>query len=160
MQGKWKKGIIATAVVVSLFAGGLVAFAATSSEDSAIGKPFRGAYKGFCFGNGPAETLPSQRSRGFCGDKADCKGFMKERRAPLTNDLAEALGMTHEEIREQVQAGKTILQIAEEKGMTAEQFEAKIREIHEQKVATLLEEGKITEEKAELLKERMEKRFN
>ncbi|MCU6709819.1 hypothetical protein M6D81_14080 [Paenibacillus sp. J5C_2022] len=64
----------------------------------------------------------------------------------MMDGVAEALGMTHEELRTSLRDGKTIASLAEEKGVDLEMIvEAHISKI-EAKLQEAVEAGKLTEE--------------
>ncbi|KAB2953275.1 hypothetical protein F9B85_05020 [Heliorestis acidaminivorans] len=153
MQGNLKKSIIATAVIGSIFAGGLVAFAATDSTQEAGLKSFR---FGECQRPARGEMCSQGEMRGF-GNKAG-KGFHTMR--GMHPEFMEALGITAEEAREQLQAGKTFLEVIEAKGFSEADVKAKLLEVHKQKFEPLVAEGTITQEKADLMQKLMETKID
>lgn len=72
-------------------------------------------------------------------------------------DAAEALGMTVDEILAAKSQGKTVAQIAAEKGITPEVLVEKILALRKAKLDALVQEGKITQEQANLALQAMEK---
>lgn len=75
---------------------------------------------------------------------------------PQWQDLAEQLGMTLDELAAELQAGKTIAELAEEKGvdLQAAQIEAMKEQIQQ-----AVEDGKISQEQADWLLEGLEQGF-
>ena len=64
----------------------------------------------------------------------------------LLQELPAFLGMTEDEIRTELDNGKTLVQIAESKGKTEEELINFIVSKKEEALKSLLEEGKITQE--------------
>lgn len=69
--------------------------------------------------------------------------------------LAEILDMTTDEIRSALQDGQTVLELAEAQGMTEEEVEAALQAAAEERVQQALADGKITEEQADAMLERV-----
>lgn len=72
-------------------------------------------------------------------------------------DAAEVLGMTLDEILAAKSQGKTVAQIAAEKGITPELLVEKIVALRKAKLDALVQEGKITQEQANLALQATEK---
>lgn len=70
-------------------------------------------------------------------------------------DLSEIFGMTIDELREAKKSGKTLAEIAGEKGLTVGDLVQKVLELREARIEQLVQEGKITEETASKILERM-----
>ena len=68
---------------------------------------------------------------------------------------AEALGMTVAELREAVRGGQTVAQVAESKGVNADDVEQAIVSALTEAVDRALSEGRIGEERAARIKERL-----
>lgn len=70
---------------------------------------------------------------------------------PMTGvkTAADVLGMTLEDLLKAKSEGKTILQIAQEKGLTREELVAKIEETLKAKIEALVSEGKIDQATAD-----------
>jgi len=69
---------------------------------------------------------------------------------PLVS-VADLFGMTTEELYAQLTAGKTVLDVAGEKGFTAEQVVGAIMAPRAERVESAVEEGRITQEQADLM---------
>lgn len=76
---------------------------------------------------------------------------------------AEALGMTTDELSTQLWGGKSLADLAEEKGVALEDVQAAVEAAQEQafrdEIAQAVEEGTITQEHADWLLEGLEKGF-
>lgn len=91
------------------------------------------------------------------------RGFGPGQNAPRgerNSDLAEALGMTQEELHTAIQNGQTIEEIAAEKGvdleaLQAEQQAEKLAQAQE-RLAQAVEDGKLTQEEADQILEQMQ----
>ena len=70
--------------------------------------------------------------------------------------MAEALDMTEEELEEQLAAGKTMWQVAEEKGLTWEEFTKVMTEARTAALKQMVEDGVITQEQADWMSSRMQ----
>lgn len=70
--------------------------------------------------------------------------------------VAEALGMTPDELSAQLKQGKTIPEIAQEKGISIEQLRQKVFESKIQAIQQAVKDGKLTQEKADQLIQRMQ----
>ncbi len=86
----------------------------------------------------------------FPGRKAPVFG------GPRLDALAQALGMTTEELKAQLEQGKKISDIAQEKGLTEEQLRQKLLEAKIQAIRQAVEEGKISQEKADEMIQRLQ----
>lgn len=77
--------------------------------------------------------------------------------------LAELLGLTTEELRDQLQDGKTIQDLADEAGVDLEGFREEIRAVNQVDMQTRIEEalanGEISQDQADWLLEGLEKGY-
>lgn len=101
------------------------------------------------------ETKPAVEARGWggCGGKGGMGGGMRGFGMEAT---LEILDMDRDALFEARQEGKTIQDLVEEKGLTMEEFQTKLKAAHTAKLDELVKAGTITEEQAKLMKERME----
>lgn len=74
---------------------------------------------------------------------------------PIPQDV---LGMTADEVRDEIKSGKTMEEIFAEKGLDYESYLEQWLADHEACLAEAVAEGKLTEDEAELLQERLEDR--
>lgn len=75
-------------------------------------------------------------------------------------DMAGILGMTQEQLKSKLQSGKRMPEIISERGMTVEQFNQKVLEAQKEALAKAVSEGKLTQEQADKMIQRMEQRHN
>jgi ribosomal protein S20 len=78
------------------------------------------------------------------------------RRGGFGPEVAEILDMTPQELHEALQSGKTLEQMAADKGLTLEQLKEKVLEARKAELQKLVEEGKLTREKADEILSRLE----
>ena len=69
---------------------------------------------------------------------------------------AQILGLTQEELKSQLQTGKTFAQILQEKGLNLEQFQEKVLEQKKQKLQSMVQAGQITQAQADQRLEQMQ----
>ena len=74
-------------------------------------------------------------------------------------DLSSILKMSPDEFRDARRSGKTIAEIAKEKGLTEEQLKERVVAQRKLQVEQLLKDGKITQEQADYCFENMGKRM-
>jgi hypothetical protein len=94
---------------------------------------------------------PSRGFRGKLGPDHDEAGALHD---AMKSALAEALGLSVDELQQQLADGATMRQIIEEQGLDPEAVHASLQEAREQAIAEALEEGLITQEQAERMLER------
>lgn len=97
---------------------------------------------------------------GFHGKKHDRKPGFKEGGRNFNGDMAKALGITPEQLKSELQSGKKLPQIIADHGLTAEQFHQKMIEIKKEALAKAVSEGKLTQEQADNMIQKMEQRLN
>ena len=73
----------------------------------------------------------------------------------MLNAFAQALGLTPDELNTRLQAGDTLWVIAQEKGMTAEQFQTMVTTARTTALNQAVTEGVITQAQADVMLERM-----
>jgi len=120
-----------------------------------------------------ADKISSRIERGFCGgfgfvngnfkgkgnfkEQGDFKGFGFGRKSRNLDNVANALGMTTDELNAEIQSGKNIKQIVTEHGMTMEEFKEKMLELKKAEISQAVADGKITQEQADKFLQRFEK---
>lgn len=72
------------------------------------------------------------------------------------NGVAKALGMTTDELYDELQSGKTVYQIADERGISEEEFTESLKGYNKDFLDTLEKEGFLTEEQADQIYEYQE----
>ena len=85
-------------------------------------------------------------------------GFGKLGGGPMggTDAVAEALGMTPEELSAELQAGKTLEEIIEAQGHDPEEF---LSDVAEESIAQAVEDGRMTQEQADWLLQGLEQGY-
>ena len=68
--------------------------------------------------------------------------------------VADILGITPQELRTEMQAGKTLAQVAEAKGISRDTLKAKLLEAHKTRIDAAVAAGKLTSEQAQQMIER------
>jgi hypothetical protein len=94
----------------------------------------------------------------FQGKRHGGKPGFKEDGRNFDNDLAKALGITPEQLKSEFQSGKKLPQIITDRGLTVEQYHQKIMEIKKEDLAKAVSEGKLTQEQADKMIQRIEQR--
>lgn len=115
---------------------------------------------GFAFAQQPTPTVPNGpgmmggRGSGMMGglQGEDGYGPMHE---VMQAAMAEALGTTPEELEERHAAGDTAWTIAQEKGLTQEEFITLMSEARSKAFDQLVADGTLTQEQADWMKDRM-----
>lgn len=95
---------------------------------------------------------------GFNGKKHDRKPGFKEHGRNFNDDMAKALGLTPDQLKSEFQSGKKLPQIIADQGLTPEQFHQKMLEIKKEALAKAVSEGKLTQEQADKIIQKMEQR--
>ena len=99
---------------------------------------------------GPGMTLaPGARA----GVGEDGRGWMHEY---VEQALAEKLGLTVEQVEQQLAAGKTMYQIALDNGITEDEVVSFMTEIHAAAFEKAVADGVVTREQADFMLERMQ----
>ncbi|MDF9407704.1 YckD family protein [Pelotomaculum isophthalicicum JI] len=70
--------------------------------------------------------------------------------------MASALGITTEQLKTEMQAGKKIQDIVTGQGMTMDQFYQKMLELKKAEISQAVTDGKMTQEQADKMLQRME----
>jgi len=68
--------------------------------------------------------------------------------------IADILGMTPQDLRTELQAGKSLAQVAEAKGISRDTLKAKLLEAHKTRIDAAVAAGKLTAEQAQKMTER------
>jgi len=74
--------------------------------------------------------------------------------------LAEALGITAEDLQTRLTAGEKMFDIAKSKGWTLQDFQSKMPDIMSKALDLAVADGKITKEQADLMRQRQQNRAN
>lgn len=74
--------------------------------------------------------------------------------------VANALGITTDQLKTELQSGKKIQDIVTEHGMTMDQFKQKMLDLKKDEISKAVSDGKLTHEQANKILQNMEKHFN
>lgn len=74
------------------------------------------------------------------------------------DSMATALGLTTDQLNTELEAGKKIQDIVADQGMTMEQFNQKMQELRKDEISKAVSEGKLTQEQADKMQQKMEQR--
>lgn len=136
-----------TVVAVLALAGAGVAFAQIATPNPENPFSFRGAMIGAGFGG-----------NGMIGGRYHHNGMMGQSilHEYMVAAWAEALGLSPEDIQARLDGGETMATIAEEKGLTLDEFRSLMAEVHNNAIDLALADGAITQEQADFMNERMQ----
>ncbi len=116
---------------------------------------------GFAFAQKPTPTAPYNgygmmggRGGGMMGGLRDEDGYGPMHEV-MQAAMAEALGITHDELEERYAAGDTAWTIAQEKGLTQEEFTTLMSEARSKAFDQLVADGTLTQEQADWMGDRM-----
>lgn len=74
----------------------------------------------------------------------------------MVDALAKELGMTSADLQTALQAGKTPYQIAQEKGLSADQITALMQKVHDEALKQAVASGLLTQQQADYMDQHME----
>ncbi|MCL6448891.1 MAG: DUF2680 domain-containing protein [Armatimonadetes bacterium] len=94
-----------------------------------------------------------QNDQWFCGPFF---GPRHGRGGPDPEMLAQALGMSQDELQARLKEGKRIDEIAQEQGISVEQLQQKMKELRIEAIEQAVKDGKITREKADEMIQRIQ----
>lgn len=160
-QGLKIAGLVVAGVVLvgaSAFAGGMVAQAQAPVMGPAMMQGYRGPGgmmqpgTGMMYGAGGAGMM--QPGTGMMYG-AGGGGWMFEYHDQMWEALAKALDMTVDELNAALQSGKTVAEIAEEKGISTEELQQAMLDAHAEVLAQAVKDGKLTQEQADQMLEYM-----
>lgn len=95
----------------------------------------------------PVAEEPAPEANEERGD-SDRRQRRSNRRARAHSVVAESIGITVEELREEFQSGKSIAQIAEENGVDSDDVVTSLVSAIEERLDTAVENGRLTEDEA------------
>lgn len=139
-------GALLLAVGIGIALGPSIGFA-DADDSTTTTQPFYGRMANTGFADWQGERM----GRGMMGG-----GFGFALAGTSHEGIAEALGITSDELFELTQAGKSLAEIAEEKGVSVEQLTEVIVSAHIEQLDQLVADGKLTEENKALLLENVE----
>jgi hypothetical protein len=89
----------------------------------------------------------------FAG-RPEWSGYSDELHDLMASAYAAKLGISVDDLNKALAAGKTMAQVAQEKGISAEQFTAMMKEAHTQALAEAVKKGLITQQQADWMNQR------
>lgn len=93
----------------------------------------------------------------FSGKKHDGKAIIRVR---ANDETAKILGLTPDQLKSEIESGKKLPEIIADHGLTAEQFHQKMLEIKKEALAKAVSEGKLSQEQADKMIQRIKQRFD
>jgi hypothetical protein len=157
--------IIGTLAALALIAFVAVGYAYAQSQDSDSPNGASGYGCGM-FGAGSGQGNGGRMGRGMMGNRGNNQGetgcsMMDGEYGPLHDDMfnafAQALSLTPEELETRNLAGDTLWDIAQEQGMTTEQFQEMVSTVRTGAINQAVADGVITQEQGDFMLERMER---
>ncbi|WP_442603839.1 hypothetical protein [Paenibacillus sp. KN14-4R] len=91
---------------------------------------------------------------------SDSHNGHREWHHPFLDDAAQALGMQQDAVREQLQAGKSLSDIAIEKGISAEKLKSSILDKQSSRIDASVKSGSLSADKAKEFKSKMSARID
>lgn len=155
MNRKLTRQVAVGAATAVLAAGGGVAYAASS--DSGPDEPGRPSFDGPGFGYGELPAPPP----GAAGERARRVhgAFAFGPAAPLEG-AADYLGLTEDELHEQLQDGRTLAEIARAEGRSVEGLKDALLDAARERLDEAVEDGPLTEEQRDELLKGLESRID
>jgi len=141
-------GIALLAVLAVTAAGVVIAYAQTPTPDASFGP-------GWMMGSSDQAGY----GHGRMGERGGMLGASSEMHTFVWNALAETLGLTSDELTTEVSSGKTIAQIAEEKGVSRTDLVAAVETAHNNALAQAVADGYLTQEQADSMLAQMTGRY-
>lgn len=173
-MNKYVKIISGTVVVGALvLAGAAAAFAQSPTPTGTTQNGFTpgamwqqmagqgGPMGGFMGQGGPMGGRMGRGGPGMMGDAGMMNGggilgdLLADYRTQIHTKVAEALGLTLDELNTALAAGKTPATLAQEKGLDLTKVQAAALAAHEEALAQAVKDGKITQVQADALKTRL-----
>lgn len=148
-------GIALVAVLAVATLGAGIAFAQTSTSTSNYGPGGMMGGRGGMMG-GYAQTGNSWEWMNAMHQWMDANGGMH---TFVWNALAEKLGLTSDELSAEVNSGKTLAQIAEEKGLSRTDLVATLEAAHTDSLNQAVADGYLTQEQADGILSQMAGRY-
>jgi len=145
--------VVALALIVAGFFIGtqVVSAQAAANPDAPAFGPGGGYGPGGNFGQGGPGMGRHGMRGGGPGD-----GLLADYHDQMHAAVAEALGITTDELDQAIQSGQTPWQIAQDKGIDADQFREAMLQARADVLAQAVKDGKLTQEQADAMLERMQ----
>jgi hypothetical protein len=139
MERFWK--VLSLSLIVGIVA--VIGVGMVFAQDDTPDPPFDGEGRGPRYGDHWQGGMGHDRGKGFPGHD----------REEVRTRLADALGMTVEEFEAAIADGETLASLAEAKGVSLEELREVMDELFDEALATAVQEGRITQEKADQILE-------
>ena len=142
--------MIGVVVIVALLALGVASYAYAQAPQPTEPVPFGQGYGPGMMGRGGG--MMGRWNQSGNGQYGPMHEYM-------VGAMAEALGMTDEELDAELAAGKTMWQVAEAKGLSVEEFQQLMLEARTSALEKLVDDGVLTQEQADWMQSRMQGRW-
>ena len=144
--------LIGSVVIVAVFALAVAGFAYAQSPQPTKPAPFGPGYGSGMMGRGG--MMGPGGMMGRWNQSGDVQyGPMHEY---MVGAMAEALGMTDEALDAELAAGKTMWQVAEAKGLSADEFQKLMVDARKAAFTKMVADGVLTQEQADWMLSRMQ----
>jgi hypothetical protein len=100
--------------------------------------------------------MGGMRGRGMMGEVLAVRQAIHDYVQPI---LAGKLGLTPEELSTRIGDGESVWLIAEAQGMTLQSYREMMTEVHTEALAAAVDDGALTQEQADLIREHMQNRW-
>ncbi len=140
--------VVAAAALVGagFFAGSKIAQAQIPALAVAPADPVFGPGSGSAYGFGRGELRgPGQMMGGM--------GWMMQYRDEIDTAIAKGLGMSIGDLRQALQSGKTLGQIAQEKGLTTDQLSSVVLNAYNNALTQAVKDGRLSQSQADVILE-------
>jgi len=145
------KKMALSALIVSVVALGMVGLASAQTQSPPVpNSPSSGGMRGRGFGMLGRSGSPMIGS--------SLTGSYGPLHAYMITALAEAFGLTPQELQARHDAGDTLWDIAQESGLTAEEFSARMLQARSEAINQAAADGVITQTQADWMLQRMQQR--
>ena len=138
--------LIGVVVVVAIFAFGAAGYAYAQEPQPTQPVPFGQGYGPGMMGRGGMMGRWNQNGDGQYGPMHEY----------MVGAMAEALGMTEEELDAELAAGKTMWQVAEVKGLSQAEFQKLMVDARTAAFTKMVADGVLTQEQADWMQSRMQ----
>ena len=146
--------LIGVVVIVAVLALGVAGFAYAQEPQPTEPVPFGPGYGGGMLGRGAGMM---GRGGGMMGrSNQGTEGQYGPMHEYMVGAMAEALGMTDEELDAELAAGKTMWQVAEAKGLSLEDFQKLMIDARTAAFEKMVADGVMTQEQADWMLSRMQ----
>ncbi|MBP1996511.1 hypothetical protein [Paenibacillus eucommiae] len=143
----YTKKLVISSIALSLMLGGSSLYAAKQSYAAAASK-VQTQQQASEHLQDPGNALHKQR-RANDEDRKSSHGF------PILDEAASILGMDKQALEDSLKQGKSIVDVAKEKGISEADITAKLLKLRNDKIDSAVKSGKLDADKAKSIKQRM-----